>query len=300
MRKFKMLSIILVVAVFASLLGACSPAASGGEVKIAILAPLSGPVPTFGVSTRDGALLAIEEWNAKGGVLGMKITPIVEDSQCTPDPAVNAANKVINQDKVKFIIGEVCSKASIPISDIADKAKVLMVSPTSTNPDVTVNPDGTTKPYIYRACFIDPFQGLVAAKFAWDTLQAKTAFLMVDQANDYVKGLSSNFESAFTKLGGKIVGNESYTASDTDFGAILAKVADAKPDLVYLPDYYQVVNLATKQAKEKGITATFMGGDGWDSSDLDLQAADGGYYTNHYSPDDSRPGCSQLFEGLWR
>ena len=289
MRKFKMLSIILVVAVFASLLGACSPAASGGEVKIAILAPLSGPVPTFGVSTRDGALLAIEEWNAKGGVLGMKITPIVEDSQCTPDPAVNAANKVINQDKVKFIIGEVCSKASIPISDIADKAKVLMVSPTSTNPDVTVNPDGTTKPYIYRACFIDPFQGLVAAKFAWDTLQAKTAFLMVDQANDYVKGLSSNFESAFTKLGGKIVGNESYTASDTDFGAILAKVADAKPDLVYLPDYYQVVNLATKQAKEKGITATFMGGDGWDSSDLDLQAADGGYYTNHYSPDDSSP-----------
>ncbi len=289
MRKFKMLSIILVVAVFASLLGACSPAASGGEVKIAILAPLSGPVPTFGVSTRDGALLAIEEWNAKGGVLGMKITPIVEDSQCTPDPAVNAANKVINQDKVKFIIGEVCSKASIPISDIADKAKVLMVSPTSTNPDVTVNPDGTTKPYIYRACFIDPFQGLVAAKFAWDTLQAKTAFLMVDQANDYVKGLSSNFESAFTKLGGKIVGNESYTASDTDFGAILAKVADAKPDLVYLPDYYQVVNLATKQAKEKGITATFMGGDGWDSSDLDLQAADGGYYTNHYSPDDSGP-----------
>ena len=287
MHKFKMLSIILVVAVFASLLGACSPAASGGEVKIAILAPLSGPVPTFGVSTRDGALLAIEEWNAKGGVLGMKITPIVEDSQCTPDPAVNAANKVINQDKVKFIIGEVCSKASIPISDIADKAKVLMVSPTSTNPDVTVNPDGTTKPYIYRACFIDPFQGLVAAKFAWDTLQAKTAFLMVDQANDYVKGLSSNFESAFTKLGGKIVGNESYTASDTDFGAILAKVADAKPDLVYLPDYYQVVNLATKQAKEKGITATFMGGDGWDSSDLDLQAADGGYYTNHYSPDDT-------------
>ena len=233
--------------------------------------------------------MAIDEWNANGGVLGMKITPIVEDSQCTPDPAVNAANKVINQDQVKFIIGEVCSKASIPISDIAEKAKVLMISPTSTNPDVTVNPDGTTKKYIYRACFIDPFQGLVAAKFAWDTLKAKTAFLMVDQANDYVKGLSSNFQSAFTKLGGTIVGNESYTGTDTDFGAILAKVADAKPDMVYLPDYYNVVNLVTKQAKEKGITATFMGGDGWDSSDLDLQAADGGYYTNHYSPNDTSP-----------
>jgi len=289
MQKVKYLSIIVLVAVLASLLGACSPAGSSGEVKIAILAPLSGPVPTFGVSTRDGALMAIDEWNANGGVLGMKITPIVEDSQCTPDPAVNAANKVINQDQVKFIIGEVCSKASIPISDIAEKAKVLMISPTSTNPDVTVNPDGTTKKYIYRACFIDPFQGLVAAKFAWDTLKAKTAFLMVDQANDYVKGLSSNFQSAFTKLGGTIVGNESYTGTDTDFGAILAKVADAKPDMVYLPDYYNVVNLVTKQAKEKGITATFMGGDGWDSSDLDLQAADGGYYTNHYSPNDTSP-----------
>lgn len=289
MHKVKYLSIIVLVAVLASLLGACSPAGSSGEVKIAILAPLSGPVPTFGVSTRDGALMAIDEWNANGGVLGMKITPIVEDSQCTPDPAVNAANKVINQDQVKFIIGEVCSKASIPISDIAEKAKVLMISPTSTNPDVTVNPDGTTKKYIYRACFIDPFQGLVAAKFAWDTLKAKTAFLMVDQANDYVKGLSSNFQSAFTKLGGTIVGNESYTGTDTDFGAILAKVADAKPDMVYLPDYYNVVNLVTKQAKEKGITATFMGGDGWDSSDLDLQAADGGYYTNHYSPNDTSP-----------
>ncbi len=287
MGKFKLFSIIVIVAVLAALLGACSPAAAGGEVKIAILAPLSGPVPTFGVSTRDGALMAIDEWNAKGGVLGKKITPIVEDSQCTPDPAVNAANKVINQDKVKYIVGEVCSKASIPIADIANKAGVIMVSPTSTNPDVTVGTDGKTKDYIYRACFIDPFQGLVAAKFAWDTLKAKKAFLMLDQSNDYVKGLSANFEAAFVKLGGTIVGKESYTAKDTDFGAILAKVADSKPDLVYLPDYYQVVNLATKQAKEKGITAPFMGGDGWDSSDLDLKATDGGYFTNHYSPSDT-------------
>jgi branched-chain amino acid transport system substrate-binding protein len=288
MNKFRLLSIFLVVAVLSGLLGACSPAAAG-DIKIAILAPLSGPVPTFGVATRDGALMAIEEWNAKGGVLGKKITAIVEDSQCTPDPAVNAANKVINQDKVKFIMGEVCSKATIPVSDIANKAKVLQITSTSTNPDVTVGKDGKTKDYIYRACFIDPFQGLVAANFAFNTLKAKKAFLMLDQSNDYVKGLSSNFETAFVKLGGTIVGKESYTAKDTDFGAILAKVAEAKPDLVYLPDYYQVVNLAAKQAKEKGITAPFMGGDGWDSSDLDLKATEGGYFTNHYSPDDTSP-----------
>jgi len=283
--KFRVFASIMLVAM---LLGACAPA-QAQEVKIAVLAPLSGPVPTFGVSTKEGALMAIDEWNAKGGVLGMKIVPIVEDSQCTPDPAVNAANKVIDQDGVKFIIGEVCSSASIPVSEIANAKGVLQMSPTSTNPDVTVGKDGKVKPFIFRACFIDPFQGSVAAKFATSNLKAKTAFVMVDQSNDYVTGLAAAFTDAFTKLGGQVVGTESYTGKDTDFSAILAKVAEAKPDMVYLPDYYNVVNLVTKQAKEKGITAPFMGGDGWDSADLDLQAADGGYYTNHYSPDSTDP-----------
>ena len=279
--KFRVFAIVMLVAM---LVAACAPA-QPQEIKIAILAPLSGPVPTFGVSTKEGALMAIDEANAKGGVLGAKITAIVEDSQCTPDPAVNAANKVINQDKVHYIMGEVCSKASIPVSEIANKAGVIQVSSTSTNPSVTVGADGKVKAFIFRACFIDPFQGAVAAKFASGTLNAKSAFVMVDQSNDYVKGLAAAFTDSFTKLGGKIVGTENYTGKDTDFSSILAKVADAKPDLIYLPDYYNVVNLASKQAKEKGITAPFMGGDGWDSSDLDLKAADGGYYTNHYSPD---------------
>jgi branched-chain amino acid transport system substrate-binding protein len=142
MRVLRVFSLLLILAM---VLTACAPAAGGGEIKIAVLAPLSGPVPTFGVMTRDGALQAIDEWNAKGGVLGKKIVPIIEDSQCTPDPAVNAANKVIDQDKVSFIIGEVCSKASIPISEIANAKKVIQISPTSTNPDVTVAKDGKTK-----------------------------------------------------------------------------------------------------------------------------------------------------------
>jgi branched-chain amino acid transport system substrate-binding protein len=287
-RNVSVLAIALVLA--AALLGlfGCGPAAPK-VVKVAILAPLSGPVPTFGVSTRDGALLAIEEWNAKGGVLKKKVEAIVEDSQCTPDPAVNAANKVIDQDKVKFIIGEVCSKASIPVSEIANAKKIIEVSPTSTNPAVTVDASGQTKPYIFRACFIDPWQGTVGAKFAIENLKAKKAFIMLDQANDYVKGLAEFFEQAFTKAGGEIVGKESYTATDTDFSAILAKIRTARPDVVYLPDYYNIVNLVMKQAKEKGIQVPFMGGDGWDSSDLDLKAAAGGYFTNHYSPFDPRP-----------
>lgn len=277
--------IAMVLAVLAVFIG-CQQAPK--TVKLAILAPLSGPVPTFGVSTRDGALLAIEEWNAKGGVLGAKITSIVEDSQCTPDPALNAAKKVIEQDKVHYIIGEVCSKASIPVSEYANSKKVIQVSPTSTNTAVTVDSTGKTKDFIFRACFIDPFQGLVGANFAIQ-MGAKKAFIMLDQANDYVKGLAEAFEKSFTEKGGEIVGKESYTAEDKDFSAILAKVKQTKPDVVYLPDYYNIVNLATKQAKEKGINVPFMGGDGWDSSDLDLKAAAGGFYTNHYSPDDPRP-----------
>jgi branched-chain amino acid transport system substrate-binding protein len=287
-RIVSMLAIALVLAVALLGLFGCGPAAPK-VIKVAILAPLSGPVPTFGVSTRDGALLAIEEWNAKGGVLKKKIEAIVEDSQCTPDPAVNAANKVIDQDKVKFIIGEVCSKASIPVSEIANAKKVIQVSPTSTNPAVTVDASGQTKPYIFRACFIDPWQGTVGAKFAIGNLKAKKAFIMLDQANDYVKGLAEFFEQSFVDQGGEVVGKESYTATDTDFSAILAKVRTARPDVVYLPDYYNIINLATKQAKEKGIQVPFMGGDGWDSSDLDLKAAAGGYFTNHYSQFDPRP-----------
>jgi branched-chain amino acid transport system substrate-binding protein len=295
MRALKITSLFAAAAILAT---ACSTAApsggtggtgsTGGDLKVAVLAPLSGPVPTFGVSTRDGALLAVEEWNAKGGVNGRKIVTVVEDSQCTPDPAVNAANKVIDQDKVNFIIGEVCSKASIPVSEIANAKKVIQISPTSTNPSVTVDKNNKVKDYIFRACFIDPFQGTVGAKFALGTLKAKTAFIMLDQANDYVKGLAEYFEKAFTDGGGQIVGKETYTSKDTDFSAILAKVADTKPDMVYLPDYYNIVNLVTKQAKEKGITAPFMGGDGWDSSDLDTKAAEGGFFTNHYSPEDTR------------
>ncbi len=276
------LALLLVVAIIG-----CQQAPK--ELKVAVLAPLSGSNPTFGVSTRDGALLAIDEWNAKGGVLGVKITPIVEDSQCAADPAVNAANKVINQDKVHYIIGEVCSSASIPVSEIANSKKVIQISPTSTNASVTVDKDGKTKAYIFRACFIDPFQGKVGATFAYNSLKAKSAYVLYDQGNDYTKGLAEAFMDSFKALGGTVSGPDTYTKTDTDFSAILTKVKAAKPDVVYLPDYYPVVNLVTKQAKEKGITAPFLGGDGWDSSDLDVKSADNGYYTNHYDAADQRP-----------
>ncbi|MBN2001875.1 MAG: ABC transporter substrate-binding protein [Anaerolineae bacterium] len=299
------LTLILVILVLTACGGSPSPVATdapaktdapatteapvASTVKVAILAPLSGDVATFGKSTRQGAEMAIEEWNAKGGINGTTIETVVEDSQCAAEAAVSAANKVIDQDGAKFIIGEVCSSASIPMSEIVMAKGALQITPTSTNPSVTVGEDGTLKTRVFRACFIDPFQGKVAAKFATTTLGAKTAAVFLDQGNDYVRGLAEVFIAEFEAAGGSVLVKETYTGEDTDFSAILTKVKDANPDVLYLPDYYSTVNLVAAQAKEKGITAILMGGDGWDSSDLDLAVVEGGYYTNHFSPDDVRP-----------
>jgi branched-chain amino acid transport system substrate-binding protein len=295
MRTRVLVSLFLLFSLLA--LTACVVEDGGGDMgggeaaenlKVAILAPLSGDVATFGESTRDGILLAVKEWNADGGVLGREIETIIEDSQCSAEAAVSAANKVIDQDGVQFILGEVCSSASIPISEVAMAKDVLQMSPTSTNPSVTVGEDGETKDLIFRACFIDPFQGKVAAKFALDNLDAQTAAVFLDQGNDYVRGLAEFFRESFEAGGGEVVVWETYTSEDQDFSAILTKVKDAGPDILYLPDYYSTVNLIAAQAREKGIEATMMGGDGWDSSDLDREVVEGGYFTNHYSSQDSR------------
>ena len=289
-RLFVVLSLLVVASL---ILPACaSGGKGGGTIKIGLLAPLSGQVPTFGLSNKEGAELAVKEWNEKGGVLGKKIELIIADSQCSPDPAVNAANKLIDQDGVRLIVGETCSSASIPVAEIVNQKKVLQISPTSTNFSVTVDANGVTRPFTFRACFIDPFQGLVMAKFATGK-GYKTAFIMFDQGNDYVRGLAEAFEKAFTELGGTVVGKESYTSSDTDFSAILTKVAESNAEVLYLPDYYNIVNLVGAQAKDKGVTAVMMGGDGWDSSDLDVKAADGGFYSTHYDPGDTRPIVQQ-------
>ncbi len=285
---------IMIVALLMSMLVLSACGAGGGTLKVAVLAPLSGDVKTFGESTRDGVLLAVEEWNENGGVLGKEIETIVEDSQCSAEVAVSAANKVINQDGVKFIIGEVCSSASIPVSEIVTTNEVFQISPTSTNASVTVTEDGTVKPTVFRACFIDEFQGAVAAKFARENLGAQTAAVFLDQGNDYVRGLAEVFINEFEAAGGEVVVEESYTTDDTDFSAILTKVKDANPDVLYLPDYYDKVNLIGAQAQEQGITATKLGADGWDSADLDRSVVEGGYFTNHFSPDDTRPIVQDL------
>ncbi len=273
--------------------GAAAPAAAAGvgvpkapgfPVKIGLAFPLSGDVKTFGESSRDGVLMAVEEAKAAG----WDIETVLADSKCDAQEAANAANKLITEDGVKYIIGEVCSSASIPISEIVEGAKVLQISPTSTNPAVTVNEDGSVKEYVFRACFLDPFQGEVVAALAKELGAAKAAVLF-DVGNDYVKGLAEYFKASFEEMGGQVPVYEAYTKDDTDFSGILGKVAAADVDVVFLPDYYNKNNLIAAQIKEKGIDAILLGGDGWDSPELQLDLFEGGYFSNHYSPADPRP-----------
>lgn len=261
------------------------------EIRIGLITPLSGDVKTFGESVRNSFLIAVEEANAKGGVAGMKIAWVVQDDKNDATEAANVANLLVNQHRVKAIVGSVTSKTSIPVSDIIQAGKVPTISPTATNPKVTVA-DGKRKDHMFRACFIDPFQGAVLAKFAQETLKKKSAAVLYDASNDYSKGIAEVFRDAFRKQGGSVAAFESYGKDDVDFSALLTKVKASGADVLFLPDYYNKVGLIAKQAREKGVKAQLIGPDGWDSPDLVKiagPAIEGGYFSNHYSPDDKRP-----------
>jgi len=284
-------AVLLVAALIAGIVivpGCAKKQAAEKTIKIGVIAPMTGDVKTFGDSTKKGFDLALEEAGNKAG--DFTIVPVYADDRNDPTESANVATKLITQDGVKAIVGSVASKCSIAVSEICQANKVVQITSTSTNPRVTVDPQaGGRKDYVFRACFIDPFQGKIAAKFALETLKCKTAAVMYDQGNDYTIGLATYFKDNFEAGGGKIVAFEAYSKDDADFSGQLTKIAALKPDLLYLPDYYNKVSLIGKQARDHGITCPMMGGDGWDSPDLDYATMQGGYFTNHYSPDDPRP-----------
>lgn len=250
-----------------------------------MLAPLTGDVKTFGESQQKAYEIVVEETNAEGKVI---IETVTADEKNDATEGVNAANKLINQDGVNAIVGPLTSKVAIAVSEVAQANKVLMITGTGTAPEVTVD-GGQRKDYVFRACFIDPFQGTMMAKFARQTLGAEKAAVVYDLSNDYSKGLAEYFKAAFEEHGGQVVAYESYGKDDVDFSGILTKVAAAQPEVLYIPDYYNKVNLIAAQTRDRGIQATLLGGDGWDSAELDTTVTEGGYFTNHYSPDDQRP-----------
>jgi branched-chain amino acid transport system substrate-binding protein len=253
------------------------------NLKIALLIPQTGPVPSFGVSSLDGAQMAVDEWNAAGGVLGKTIQLDIYDTKCNGTTATSVANSVVAAG-YHYIIGEVCSGASIPISDIAEASHVVQITPTSTDSRITLNGDGTVKQYVFRACFTDPYEGSMMAKFA---LQKgwKKGFILHDPSNSYSTNLASAFHSAYTSGGGSVAGDHTYLGTDTDFSALVQLIKTSQVDIVYLPDYYNVVNLFVAQARTAGVNSIFLGGDGWDSPDLDTSVTNGSYFSNHFSAD---------------
>jgi branched-chain amino acid transport system substrate-binding protein len=253
-------------------------------VKIGLITPLTGDVKTFGESARNAFNIALEEYAKLGKY---QIVPVIADDKNDPTEGANGALKLATQDKVAAIVGPLTSKVAIPVSEIADKNKIPMVTGTATNPKVTIY-DGKRKSYVFRACFIDPFQGSVAANFALSTLKGKTAAVLYDLSNDYSKGLAEVFKRTFEKGKGTITAYESYQKDDVDFSALITKVGVKKPDLIFIPDYYNKVALIARQVREKGLKGVMIGGDGWDSPELVKiggNAVIGGYFTNHYSPE---------------
>lgn len=275
-----------------SALAACGPAGRG-TIKIAIVASLSGDMAAAGDATKKAAEIAFQEWNEAGGVLGKTIQWVVANDYCDPQEARNAASKVVNQDRVRFIVGGICSGASLEIAQVANANQVLLISPAATDPLVTMDKDGSTKPYSFQVCFTNYFQGTVMANFARRTLGAKKAAVLLDPENEGLRTTAESFRDAFTASGGSVVVWETYAQGDTDFSATLAKVLATKPDFLFLPDRYPTVNRIARQAREKGLTGIMGGGDGWDADQLDVQAVDGGFYATHYAKADPRPSVQE-------
>jgi branched-chain amino acid transport system substrate-binding protein len=279
---------VIFLVVFGLIFGGC--ARKEDIIKIGGVGPLTGGSATYGRSTRNASIMAVEEVNARGGLqIGerrYKLLYIFGDDEGRPEAAAMVYRKLIDQDRVTAIIGTVMSKCSLAGAPIAQEAGVPMITPTSTNPKVTLTGD-----YIFRACFIDPFQGTVMANFAYHTLGKRRAGVLFDMANDYNKGLAEFFKRAFEELGGEVVAYEAFVEEDKthDFTPQLTKIKAAKPDVLFLPNYYSSVALVAKQAKEIGLDVTLIGGDGWDSPELIRlggEAIEGGFFSTHFSKDD--------------
>ncbi|MFE4072797.1 ABC transporter substrate-binding protein [Peribacillus sp. YIM B13477] len=299
MKKKKLAGVFLSLSLVAGTLAGCSgdsktsssgggSSKSGDTIKIGANLELSGGTASFGQSAADGLKLAIDEIN-KEGIDGKKLEIVKVDNKSDAAEATSGSIKLVSQDKVVAVVGSATSTNTLAQVQVAQDNKVPLLTPTATNPDIT-NKAGKLNDYVFRTCFIDPFQGTVAANFASDEIGAKTAAIYVDSASDYSKGLAAAFKEAFTAKGGKIVAEEAYVTKDTDFRSTLTRIKSAKPEFVFLPGYYEEVGLILKQAREDGIDLPFMGGDGWDSPKVveiaGAEALKNTYITNHYSPED--------------
>jgi branched-chain amino acid transport system substrate-binding protein len=265
------------------------------DIVIGHFASMTGDTATFGVSADEGIQLAVKEINDGGGVLGKKVKVITTDDRSLSDEAKTAVERLINQDKVVALLGEIASSRSIAGAPVAQDAQVPMLSPGSTNPKVTEVGD-----YVFRACFIDPFQGEALARFAMDDLKHKRFAFLYPINSDYGVGLRNFIANTVKAKGGEIVADLSYTEkSDVDFRGQLTRIKAAKPDAIFVTGYYTEAGLIAQQARDLGITVPLIGGDGWDSDQtiqIGKQAIEGCYFSNHYSADEDRPEVKKFVE----
>jgi branched-chain amino acid transport system substrate-binding protein len=282
--------IVLSLMMIASLLigFACQPGGRGADnVRVGVFMSLTGTTANFGISSTNAIKMAADEVNKAGGINGKQIELLVQDDRSDASEAATIVTKFVTQDQVHAILGEVASSRSIAAAPIAQNAKIPMLTPSSTNPEVTRKGN-----FIFRSCFIDPVQGAAIAQFAAKTLGAKRGAIMVDRKNDYSTGLEKNIKETFTRLGGEMVATQSYQEGDQDFNAQLTSIKGSNPEVIFVPGYYNDVGLIAKQSRERGLTVPLVGGDGWDSVQLYAiggSALNGSFFTNHYSPFDTDP-----------
>ena len=290
-KSLKLMAAAVGVALMGSVFAGCGGSGSGSsdEIKIGANFELTGNVANYGSASMDGLKLAIKECNDAGGINGKKINLISADNKSEASEAVNAATKLISDDSVKVIVGPAVTANVIAESQVATDNKVPVIAPDATSPDVTVE-NGTVKPFIFRSCFIDPQQGSVMAKFATETLKAKTAVIYVDNSTDYSKSLGKVFKEKFEAAGGKVLDQQAFVAKDTDFKATLTTLKAANADVIFVPAYYEEVGKIVKQARELGITCPILGTDGWDDPKVaDIAGADAlnnTYFSTHFSDKD--------------
>lgn len=283
--KKKVLWLVSVLLIFTMALSACGTSAPASDkIKIGWIGSLTGDQAVWGTCESNTVKMLIEELNANGGLLGKQVEGIYYDTKGDAAEAVNAVKRLITQDGVVAIIGPNASGQAISISAVLEQYKVPDIATVATNPKVTVGDDGNVKPYNFRVCFIDPYQGAVAAGYAYDRLGLKNAAVLYDVASDYSQGFTEFFEKTFAEKGGKIVAKEGFKEGDVDFRPQLSKIKESNPDLILMPYYYKEVALSANQARELGINATLIGGDGWPSEQLMEMASgsiEGSYIVNH-------------------
>lgn len=295
----------LAVIIAAGLMAGCggSKKEAANEITVGASFELTGNVANYGKSTLNGFKLGIEEINKSGGINGKQIRIVESDNKSEPAEAGNAVTKIITQDRVVAVVGPATSGCVAASEPIATASKIPLIAPCATAPEITVGKDGKVKPFIFRAAFIDPFQGKVMADFALNNLKVKKVAILNDASSDYSKGLAQVFRNEVESRGGTVVLQEAFLAKDIDFKAALTKIKAANPDAIYVPGYYEEVAKIIKQAREMGIKAPLLGSDGWDSPKLveiaGAAAVNNTFFSNAYSAEDPDPGV-QKFIKLYR